>query len=241
MNTIQNNTLGKTAAIATASLGALALTTGKLEAQSTPARFAVEAGANYLLDDDSQETVGSTGVRVGVAYALPKGLLGSSSAAVDYTRHSKNGRSLESYGVWYQERIDILENAPIPLYATLGVGIVRQSVKSTREQRTVTVVPVNNGSGGGSGGYGTSVAVTPDSLFPIAAAESVVVVNDGVNITTTTTKDIPISDDKWTAAARAAIGANFGGGFYAELGVQVSEKTLGVTPTSAQLSAGIRF
>ncbi len=234
MNTIQNNTLGKTAALATATLGALALTTGKAEAQSVPTRFAVEAGANYLLDDDSQDIVGSTGVRVGVAYALPKGLLGSSSAVVDYTRHSKDGRRLENYGAWYQERIDILENAPLPLYATLGVGIIRQSVKSTREERTVTVVPVPSG----SGGYGT--ATVPNG--PIAlAAESVVVVNDGVNITTTTTRDIPLDDDKWTAAARAAIGTNLGGGFYAELGVQVSEKTLGVNPTSAQLSAGIRF
>ncbi len=234
MNTIQNNTLGKTAALATATLGALALTAGKAEAQTAPTRFAVEAGASYLLDSDSRDVVGSTGVRVGVAYALPKGLLGSSSAVVDYTRHSKSGRRLESYGAWYQERIDILENAPLPLYATLGVGVIRQSVKSTREQRTVTVVPVPSG----SGGYG--VAAVPNG--PVAlAAESVVVVNDGVNITTTTTRDIPLDDDKWTAAARAAIGTNFGGGFYAELGLQVSEKTLGVTPTSAQLSAGIRF
>ncbi|ATC63994.1 hypothetical protein CMV30_08565 [Nibricoccus aquaticus] len=236
MNTIQNNTLGKTAALATATLGALALTAGKAEAQSAPTRFAVEAGANYLLDSDSRDTVGSTGVRVGVAYALPKGLLGSSSVAVDYTRHSKDGRRLENYGAWYQERIDILENAPLPLYATLGVGIVRQSVKSTREQRTVVVTPVPSG----SGGYGPSVITVPNG--PIAlAAESVVVVNNGTTITTTTTRDIGISDDKWTAAARAALGTNFGSGFYAELGLQVSEKTLGVTPTSAQLSTGIRF
>lgn len=111
--------------------------------------FSVRAGVAWLTQGDAREFARNNGLTLGVGYDLPmKSFLspetGTPSIELDWQRHEEDGYRLDSFAVYYVERVPFDQMAVAKgsyLYGGVGVGVSFNSGEAG-----------DDGNGGG-GGY----------------------------------------------------------------------------------------